>query len=274
MEILDEIIEWASTLSLWQQVAVVSALNNKCGESEIVAIAELCIREQEDLEAVKQEVGDPLKSFKYEPSGKAEDQVVITGIADTKNINAIHDGSGIEFGETGLTIVYGSNATGKSGYSRIFKAACMSRDKEKIHGNIAREDIVDPSTKITFKNAGTNNEYVWSEEANPSSALNTVHIFDTRTARIQLAEKSDVKYVPSGLDIFDKLADTFSGVKDEVQRQIEQCGSKSPNFELIFSDYVDTGAYEWITNLDKKEHIERLKKIRDLVQRKKKSSRD
>lgn len=264
MEVLDEIIEWASSLPYWQQVAVVSVLNGTCGDDEIESIAAICIREQGDTEPLANELGDPLKNFKYETSEDEPDGVVITEIHSTQNINAIRDDSKLTFGETGLTIVYGSNAVGKSGYSRIFKAACMCRDNERIHGDIGREDIVEPSAVIAYKNGENNHEHVWNNSADINAALNTVHIFDTRTARIQLNEKSDVKYVPSGLDIFDKLADVFSEVRDKVQEEVDHCHHNSPQFDLIFSDYEETSAYKYITDLSDKSNVEKLKQITGL----------
>lgn len=265
MEVLDEIIEWASTLPYWQQIAVVSVLNDTCDEDEVESIAEICIKEQEDSASLAKELGDPLKNFKYEKSEDEPDGVVITEVHSTQNINAIRDNSKLTFGETGLTIVYGSNAVGKSGYSRIFKAACMCRDNERIHGDIGREDIVEPSAVIAYKNGGKSHEYIWDNSADLNAALNTVHIFDTRTARIQLNEKSDVRYVPSGLDIFDKLASVFSKVRDKVQEEADLCHRNSPEFDLIFSEYEDTPAYDYVNNLSDKSNVEKLKQINGLT---------
>jgi hypothetical protein len=263
VEILDEIIEWASDLPYWQQIAIVSILSNRIDDVEISSLVEICIKEHEQPDAIN-ELGDPLKEFKYQDTSEEVDGVIITEVHSTQNINAIKDGSKITFGAQGITVVYGSNAVGKSGYSRIFKAACMCRDNEHVHGDIGREDVVDPSAVISFQNGDTSEEFTWSSLASQDPALATVHIFDSRTARIQLTEKNDVKYVPSGLDIFDKLAVIFNSVRDDLRRQIATTNSQLTDFNLIFSDYVDTEAYELVTNLSVASKVEKLRSVTGL----------
>src|ERR1035437_6060213 len=148
MEVLKEIVDWASGLPLWQQVAVVKVLNNGVDEDTISQLVEYCKQEQGDKDELVKLLGDPLKNFKLQASKSKSENVRILRIDSTKNINAIKDDSAINFNETWLTIVFGSNAVGKSGYSRIFKAACTCRDTEEIHGNISRQEVIDPEANI------------------------------------------------------------------------------------------------------------------------------
>src|SRR5579872_3062491 len=53
-------------------------------------------------------------------------RIEITKISDVHGVNALVPGSVIE-PHSGLTIIYGENGTGKTGYSRIFKALAQSR---------------------------------------------------------------------------------------------------------------------------------------------------
>ena len=61
---------------------------------------------------------------------EAKDNVIIKKISDIKNVNALAE-SGIEFTtadtSAGLTIVYGRNGSGKSGYIRILKAVSAAK---------------------------------------------------------------------------------------------------------------------------------------------------
>jgi hypothetical protein len=261
MEVLNEIIEWAAGLPLWQQIAVVKVLNHDITDEDTATLADICAREKSDPEQLAEEIGDPLADFKKHEEDEIADGVAIKELHSTQNINAIKDGSKLTFGETGLTVVYGSNAVGKSGFSRIFKAACMCRDVETIHGHIAKDEIVEPSAKIVYANSKPDETYEWNKSAQQNPELQTVHIFDSRSARIHLSAKNEVMYVPAGLDIFDKLATVFNDVCEALEHQEADCRRSSPDFDLIFADYSGTPIYELLQNLDGKEKVEQLKKL-------------
>lgn len=47
-----------------------------------------------------------------------------------KHVNALAADQSIEFASSGVTVIYGENAAGKSGYSRVLKRACHAREKK------------------------------------------------------------------------------------------------------------------------------------------------
>jgi hypothetical protein len=70
---------------------------------------------------------------------EADEPLIIEKLSDVAGVNALVPGAVIEPHE-GLTILFGENATGKTGYSRIFKALAASRTADDvILGNIAAE---------------------------------------------------------------------------------------------------------------------------------------
>lgn len=251
MEVLQEIIAWASTLSLWQQAALVKILEqDNLSEQDINDLADLSIEETNDPEALKAKLKDPLADYKHVDRGETDLAVVIEAITETKNINAIKDGSALNFGDSGLTVIYGNNAVGKSGFTRIFKAACMCRDNEHVHGDVGREETDEPAATIMYKEAGAAKSYEWTQYAALDASLKTVHIFDSRAARVYLTDENDVKYVPAGLDVFDKMADTLNEVKEVLDSKSAQQRVSMVNLEALFDAYPDTKAYGLIQKLD------------------------
>ena len=60
--------------------------------------------------------------------------VQLVAIKDLRHVNAIAEEQRLSFGPTGLSVIYGMNGSGKSGYSRVLKRACRARDQsETIH---------------------------------------------------------------------------------------------------------------------------------------------
>lgn len=61
------------------------------------------------------------------PKPDAAEQVSLRALTEVVGVNALISGQTLEFGSTGLTIVYGDNASGKSGYARLIKAMVDAR---------------------------------------------------------------------------------------------------------------------------------------------------
>ena len=57
--------------------------------------------------------------------------IQLTSLANVLNVNALAADQVLNFDQTGLTIIYGGNGSGKSGYSRALKRACRARDQSE-----------------------------------------------------------------------------------------------------------------------------------------------
>jgi hypothetical protein len=58
--------------------------------------------------------------------------VELLSIGDVRNVNIIKSGQTQPFAESGITVSYGNNGSGKSGYSRIMKLTFQARDKDEL----------------------------------------------------------------------------------------------------------------------------------------------
>lgn len=85
--------------------------------------------------------------------------VTLKSIRNVENINALAPEQTLSFCKEGMTIVYGENGSGKSGYVRILKAACRARRERAfdILPNVYVPDKGDPQTAVikdtTYKTA-------------------------------------------------------------------------------------------------------------------------
>lgn len=90
----------------------------------------------------------------------AELPLVITNLSEVAGVNAIVPGSVIEL-HAGITILFGENGTGKTGYSRIFKALAGSRTADIILGNIAAEEEVPQTAKVEYSLGSDARVFAW-----------------------------------------------------------------------------------------------------------------
>ena len=77
----------------------------------------------------------------------------ITRLSEVSGVNALIASEVIE-PHAALTILYGENGTGKTGYSRIFKALADSRTADEILGDIDSDTSDSPEAKIEYTLGG------------------------------------------------------------------------------------------------------------------------
>src|SRR5690625_7303274 len=91
-----------------------------------------------------------------------------------RHVNAIAENQRLSFSPYGMTVIYGDNGSGKSGYSRVFKRACRARDPmEAIHPNAALPASQTGKAEAVFeiKIDGSAQDAHWSDGKAPPAAL-------------------------------------------------------------------------------------------------------
>ena len=94
-------------------------------------------------------------------------QVQLTAIADLCGVNALVDGQHLDFGTSGLTVVYGDNGSGKSGYARVIKAMVSARHRSDVLPNVFRELPDKPSGVLHFRVASTDQQLTFPASPPP-----------------------------------------------------------------------------------------------------------
>ena len=139
MPTIDDVISWATTLPHWQGDAVrrllIAGENPLTPEdyADILALAKANLKLAPTPSTVK-----PILPAAGTFSGGPTTPVAVKLISldDLQNVNIIKDKQTQPFAETGVTVVYGGNGAGKSGYVRLLKLACQARNKERILPNV------------------------------------------------------------------------------------------------------------------------------------------
>lgn len=244
MSILSEIYAWSQGLPKWQQDAVVRLYaNRQLGEDD-----------WDDLYALaKQEVGiaDPQNR---KPQKLLESQVAappvatrvvqLTAIKDVSNLNALVEGGTLPIAQNGLTVVYGENGAGKSGYSRALKHACRARDQRELILPNARVDSSRRApTKAVFATVidGAAVDLAWQYKEPAPEPLSEIAIFDTHCARAYIDNEGDFAYAPYGLDILAGLVATCNKLKERAIREKAQSAPNDLAFASLATEQTSVG---------------------------------
>jgi len=168
----------------------------------------------------------PLDAIHLPGAEAAISTVTLRAICDPRNLNAIAPEARLEFAPSGLTIVYGGNGAGKSGYVRLLKRVCRARSAPpKILPNLEKKDDRPTSAVVEFEVDGTPKTRSWTATEAIADELGGISVFDRACAAVYVRSENEVAYRPLGLDVFDAMAKCML----EVRRRLESRRSAAGN---------------------------------------------
>jgi energy-coupling factor transporter ATP-binding protein EcfA2 len=221
--VLEAILEWSSDRPAWQRDALRRIIaKGKLDSEDISQLVELCKigrgAEAGDLKAI------PLERAHLPANPGEGDAVTLISVDDVSGTNNLAPAQTLTFEPKGLTIIYGDNGAGKSGYARILKRACRARHAGKIEANVYDDQAPRiASANITFgigRAAETTER--WQDSPQPHDRLSAISVFDSECASVHLKDKNEVAFRPFGLDVPDELASACQGVKDALAHEQSQ----------------------------------------------------
>lgn len=216
VKVLQEILKWSGERPTWQRDALRRlVLNGELSTDDVAALTEICKGEHGLAEKIQ---ANPL-SKDHVPNGAGSTAAVsLESISHRKGVNALAEDQTLKF-SAGLTVVYGDNGAGKTGYIRILKRACRARGQEEILGNVV-SGVVPPTPVVAIKYKVGNQSAAreWTS-GDVDEFISRVSIFDTQCAAIYLNEKTDVAFLPFGLDLFDKLVRACRAVRSRLEAE-------------------------------------------------------
>ena len=150
--IIKEVLEWSKQLPLWQSDALrrllIQGELSPLDKEEIANMAKISHQISVDHTPPNP---TPLSEEHVSRPATPGDVIVLNSMQEIKNVNALLPEQVVTFSSNGITVVYGENGTGKSGYSRVLKRACRARHTEPILPNIFKAQDGDaPIPEATF----------------------------------------------------------------------------------------------------------------------------
>ncbi len=187
MAILDEILVWTQTLPEWQQDASRHLFQKPDGLSkqdydELYSL----LKSYHQIPGVTAVASVPL-SKGHIHSSTDNTPVTLKAMYDLKHVNCIAPDQKLEFEPTGMTIIYGGNGSGKSGYARVLKRACRARDQKEIilpNANDPSEQGSVPKATFDIEIDSSPCEIKWSSDSTPPDELASISVFDAHCARV------------------------------------------------------------------------------------------
>ncbi|MDD2623936.1 MAG: ATP-binding protein, partial [Candidatus Riflebacteria bacterium] len=137
----------------------------------------------------------------YSPESKT---IVLSTLSEVTGVNKLAKEQTIQFAPN-LTVVYGENGTGKTGYGRILKALGFSYDQNNnILSNIFASSEPQ-SAKIDYKANGNDTTFTWSGN-NRNDDLASISVFNSNCVQISLDGSRQLIVSPIGFHLFNLVS--------------------------------------------------------------------
>ena len=125
-EPIDDVVEWSSKLSPWKQDALRRlATSNDLTEADAIELLAMVKLTAGFKLAVAAPIAVPFTKAHF--GGGKHQPIIVKRIANVQNVNRLTANASLSFCPRALTIVYGRNGSGKSGFVRILRTACRTR---------------------------------------------------------------------------------------------------------------------------------------------------
>ena len=185
----------------------------------------------------------------------------LSRIFNVKRVNALAEGQQIQFGPQ-LTLIFGENGAGKSGYARVLGAAGFARGKRSVLPNVrGTEQSGQPTAEIEIS-CGVGTKTVNWTAGERCAELAGIHLFDNDSLSAHLSDANSLSYTPGRLSLLTRLADATDRVRETIRRTIADL-EMPPNFAALFDGESETK--ELISQLTTKTDYELLQKRSQLT---------
>lgn len=229
MSVIQEIAAWANDQSDWVSDAVRRLFAGGALSAEDAADMAALVKTELGIEDPLHRVAKRLDATALPAAWQADVDVSLTAIRSPEHLNAIGTPDGVTFEPDGLTIVYGHNGAGKSGYARALKKACRARDSEGIIPNVFAPPA-QPSparARLEWRAGADVQSDTWTDGVPSPAPLSKLAVFDSHCARVFVDDQAEVSYVPYGMDVLRELA-----VGQQAAQRLLEAEQRGAKFDM------------------------------------------
>lgn len=255
---LDELFKWFEGRQEWVRDAARRLVEKtELSSDEIIELRDLCLKENKVKVKGRDELAaQPLTRAALNMSD-TRNALHLNTMASVKGIDALSPKQPLSFGAGQLSIVYGPNGTGKTGYVRILKQACGVRDARELLGNVFKAPPKEQSCDITYTLDGVPKQLTWSPKDGPNDDLKTCALYDSARADLYINDENEVTFEPPTISLLRRLAKVCDLVKASINDAMERKTTKKPELPDEYAQTVSGRWYEALSHTTSKEEIDK-----------------
>lgn len=222
-----EVKSFISSQPYWARYICSQILSGTEISDDITEIAFSYLLEDLGLKEKTPRSDNPIIDRKNTSSSYLSD-VRFIALRDIEGVNALTGKQKIEF-TPNLTVIYGANGSGKSGYVRLFKNSFYSRDIPPILPNINMDDFEKKSISATF-DFSSNGNTISLQFPNDlgQGVFSQFAVFDGDIGRKHLTHRNDFSFRPSGLKLFNEYNTAIEKLNTRLIKEMQNRNILNP----------------------------------------------
>ena len=205
----------------------------------------------------------PLRPFTF-PEAKLpsprDRNIRLQSVRILENVNAIKQGQELSFNLDGLTVIFGENGSGKSGYARVIQRACNMGpvDKEILSSIYASHGALMPASAF-FKFNEEKYDKKWEDNKGEQINGPSIAFYDSKIVNIAIDKDNDVVFRPNELILLASLRESCDDIEEFLKKESSNIRKKlnesslgkiegsdiAPNVKMILGNAFHSAAEEY-----------------------------
>lgn len=189
----------------------------------------------------------------------AKNDIKLKALTGITGVNKLAANQTLAFSNN-ITVIYGENGTGKTGYGRILKILgfCYEKDTQILQ-NVYAKTKVKQSATITYSVNTHDQEFTWNgENQKDCKELQSISIFNNNCVKLSIDAKRELLVTPIGFHLFTLLSNEL-----EQLQTIHKSNIDNYDIEVSWADKLHEGTkvFEFISNLNGQSTAKELKQL-------------
>jgi hypothetical protein len=248
------LLEWSGDRPDWQRDALRRiAQTGELSDADREAVR-LRVRHAHGIQVDGDVTCTPLGAEHLPPGDAAVEPTILCGIGPLRNVDRLAPDQQLRFGMNGVTLIYGDNGTGKSGYARVAKKMCRARVIDKLYGNVFGPQVAPPAgAQFCFHLPGDDDpqDSDWQDGDPPPESLAQIMVLDEASARIYVDRQNEIAYLPREIEVTAHLGQCCASLGSEFERDAEEIARRyRAPFSAAYRNDTSAGRLVALLTLD------------------------
>lgn len=253
--IVDFLWDWTSNLGDWSKLLIhkIVTTENPLSDTERKEVFNYF------LQSIKLYTGLPALNIIKPTYSPTSNKINLESLSEISGVNKLAKDQTIDFSKN-ITVIYGENGTGKTGYSRVLKNLGFSYDINKaILPNIYEEDEPQSAT-IKYKTNGTSKSFIWDGE-NTDSELESISVFNSNCVQFSLVDRNLI-VSPIGFHLFQLVSEELNGLSQLLRLKVAEHSTDLPWLDSLTSE---TPQHTFISSLSANSSEQKLAELSEFT---------